>query len=57
MAAACAPRGRQPLVIADTFGDLVADPHDRVEMAGRVLEDHADLAAAHLQHLGVADPR
>ena len=48
IAAARASRGVEALVIADALGDLVADPHHRVEMAGRVLEDHADLAAAHL---------
>ena len=46
------PRASEPLVEADALGDLVADPHHRVEMAGRVLEDHADLAAAHREHLG-----
>ena len=30
--------------------------HDRIEVAGRVLEDHADLAAAHRAHLGLAAP-
>ena len=37
---------------ADTFGDLVADAHQRVEMAGRILEDHADVATAHSADLG-----
>ena len=31
---------------ADGFGHLAADAVDRVERGGRVLEDHADAAAA-----------
>ena len=43
--------GPEALVEAQALGDLVADAHDGVEVAGRVLEDHADLAAAHREHL------
>ncbi len=44
----------EALVEAQALGDLVADAHDRVEMAGGILEDHADLAAANGEHLGGA---
>ena len=37
----------QPVVVADALGDLVADAHHRIQVARRVLEDHADGAAAH----------
>ena len=43
------------LMKANAFGDLLADLHDGIEMARRVLEDHADLAAANLQHLGTVN--
>ena len=35
----------------EAFGDLLSDAHDRIEMARRILEDHADAPAAHLLHL------
>jgi hypothetical protein len=37
----------------ERLGDLVPDPHDRVERGHRLLEDHADVAPAHLAHGGV----
>ncbi len=37
------------------LGDLVADPHHRVERGHRLLEDHADLAAAHVLHRGLVE--
>ena len=37
----------------DRLGDLVADPVDRVQRRHRVLEDHPELGAAVLLHLGV----
>lgn len=45
----------EALMITDALGNLIADPHHRIEMARRVLEDHADLAAADVEHLGIAD--
>ena len=39
---------------AHGFGDLVADREDRIERAHRLLEDHADAAAADLPHGGFA---
>ena len=38
-------------VVAQQFGDLPADGHDRVERAGRVLEDHRDAGTADVAHL------
>ena len=35
------------------LGDLLADRHHRIERAHRVLEDHGDVPAAELAHLGV----
>ncbi len=37
------------------LGDLAADPHDRVERAHRLLEDHRDLGAADLVQLRSAE--
>ena len=34
------------------FGDLVAEPHDRIERGHRLLEDHRDAVAADAAHLG-----
>ena len=36
---------------ADRLGDLVADPHHRVERGHRLLEDHRDAVAADRAHL------
>ena len=44
-----------PSMEAEALGDLLADAHDRVEMARRILEDHADAPAAHLLHLLFAE--
>ena len=38
------------LVQEDRLADLVADGHDRVERAHRLLEDHGDVAAADIRH-------
>src|SRR4029078_3435995 len=46
-------RARQPHVLADRFGDLVADRQRRIEARERVLEDEADLLAAELAYLVV----
>ena len=35
--------------------DLPPDPHDRVQRGGRVLEDHADLAATNLAHVALGE--
>ncbi|RMR95010.1 hypothetical protein ALP75_205594 [Pseudomonas syringae pv. actinidiae] len=35
-----------------TFGDLLADAHQRVQMAAGVLKNHADPASAHGAHPG-----
>lgn len=35
----------QPLVVPEHFGDLAADPLERVEAGHRVLEDHGDVMA------------
>ena len=40
----------------DRLGDLGADPHRRVERAGRVLEDHGEVGAAVLAQLAVGHP-
>ena len=40
------------LVGADGLGDLGADAHHRVERGPRVLQDHRDVAAADVAHLG-----
>ena len=40
---------------AQRLGDLLADGEHRIERAHRLLEDHADLPAAHLTHLARAD--
>ena len=40
---------------AQRLGDLLADGEHRIERAHRLLEDHADLPAAHLAHLARAD--
>ncbi|MNP41355.1 hypothetical protein D3C76_1350530 [compost metagenome] len=37
---------RGALVQADALGDLLADTHQRVQVAAGVLEDHAQLASA-----------
>jgi hypothetical protein len=41
----------QPLVLDQPFHDLHPDRHRRVQGCHRVLEDHADLVAAHFLHL------
>ena len=41
----------QRRVRLDRLDDLVADPHHRVQAGRRLLEDHADPAAAHGAHL------
>ena len=46
--------GRDALVQQDRLQDLVADAVHRVQAGHRLLEDHRDLAAAHLQHLVLA---
>jgi serine kinase of HPr protein (carbohydrate metabolism regulator) len=38
-------------MLLDRLGDLAADRQDRVQRGHRLLENHADLAAAHLPHL------
>ena len=48
------PGGDLP-VQPDHFGDLVADPHHRVERGHRLLEDHRDAIAADLPHLGLVE--
>ena len=48
---------RQALMQPHRLGDLVADPHHRVQMRRRVLEDHPDPAAAHLAHSGLGQGR
>ena len=47
-----ASRRPDPLVEQDRLDDLVADGEDRVERGHRLLEDHRDLVAADLPHLG-----
>ena len=39
-------------MVAQALRDLVADPHDRVERVFRVLQHHADPAAAQVAPLG-----
>ena len=43
------------LVGPDRLDDLLADPVDRVQRGHRVLEDHPELVAAVVLHLGVRD--
>jgi hypothetical protein len=38
-------------VRSDSFGDLIADAHDRVEGGHGLLEDHADARASDSPHL------
>ena len=38
------------MVVADNLEDLLADGHNRVQRCHRILEDHRDLATAHLAH-------
>ena len=38
---------------ADAFGDLLANAHQRVEVAAGVLENHPQLPAAHRTHPGI----
>ena len=40
---------------ANRFGDLVADPHHRVERGHRLLENHRDAVAADRAHLGLVE--
>lgn len=42
-------------VKAATFCNLFSNGHHRIEMAGRVLENHADFPAAHRRHLPFAE--
>ena len=42
--------GEPRLMRADSFGDLLADPHHRVERGHRFLEDHRNIAAAAAAH-------
>ncbi|KWV86814.1 hypothetical protein PFLmoz3_03551 [Pseudomonas fluorescens] len=44
---------RRALVQADALGDLLTDAHQRVQVAAGVLEDHAQLPAAHGTHAGI----
>src|SRR5215471_9160104 len=44
-------------VLVDRLGDLGPDPHRRVEGANRVLEDHGDVGAQVLPHLGRRQPQ
>ena len=46
---------RQILVQPDRLADLGADRHDRVQRGHRLLEDHRDLVAADVAHLGFAE--
>ena len=52
---------REPEVQPGRLGDLLADREDGVERGHRILEDHRDVVAADLAHLGLApwsaDPR
>ena len=48
--------GRKTVVDPERFRDLLADGHQRVEVRGRVLKDHADLAPAHAPHLVLGEP-
>ncbi len=41
------------LVLTDTFSDLLADAHQRVEVTAGILEYHADLSSAHPAHAGL----
>ncbi len=45
---------RQAAMQNQRFGNLVADGEDRIERGHRLLEDHADRAAADLAHFGFA---
>ena len=45
----------EPLVQGQRLGDLPADRQHRVQRGHRLLEDHRDLVAAHLAHLGFAE--
>src|SRR5262249_48540332 len=45
----------QPLMQPQRLGDLAADGEDWVEARHRLLEDHADVVAAHLAHGGFAE--
>ena len=42
-------------VKAATFCNLFSNGHHRIEMAGRVLENHTDFPAAHRRHLPFAE--
>ncbi len=44
----------QSFVKADAFRDLIANLHDRVKMAGRILKNHPYLATTHTQHICLA---
>ncbi len=51
---ACARiRLRHPAMIDQRLANLVADAHDRIERGHRILEDEADIAAAHLAQVGI----
>ncbi len=45
----------EPLVQGQGLGDLMADRQHRVQRGHRLLEDHRDLVAANLAHLGLAE--
>ena len=45
----------EALVALQDLGDLQADGQDRVQRRQRVLEDHADVAAATVTHAGRAE--
>lgn len=47
-------RRTKPAMPADRFDQLIADRIERIERCHRLLEDHADLAAADLVQLGLA---
>jgi len=51
-------RVRHRLVVdPEHFADLLVHPHHRVERRQRLLEDEADLAAAHRAHRRLVEPR
>ena len=45
----------EPLVQGQGLADLAADVQDRVQRSHRLLEDHRDVVAAHVAHLGFAE--
>ena len=47
--------GGQLAMQPNRLGDLVADPHHRVERGHRLLEDHRDAVAADRAHLGLVE--